>query len=134
MLASDTHVRGWAPLALPGVMLRTLMTERAVRRAFATRRATRVFPGGEAWVSGEVKLPGHRASPAFTRGGLKDLAYGAVQAGRRWFALSPEPVSLIDVTAGLCLYDRTTGLNVVGCRPNGQGIWLLIMEENYRDV
>ena len=134
MPTSDTPVHGWAPLALPGVMLRTLMTERAVRRAFATRRATRVFPGGEAWVSGEVILPGRSPSPAFTRGGLKDLAYGAVQAGRRWFALSPEPVSLIDMTAGLHLFDRTAGLTVVGCRPNGQGIWLLIMEENYRDV
>ncbi|MRG72249.1 hypothetical protein GH722_10735 [Alphaproteobacteria bacterium HT1-32] len=134
MPISDTPVHGWAPLALPGVMLRTLMTERAVRRAFATRRATRVFPGGEGWVSGEVILPGRSASPAFTRGGLKDLAYGAVQAGRRWFALSPEPVSLIDMTAGLHLFDRTAGLTVVGCRPNGQGIWLLIMEEKYRDV
>lgn len=133
MLISDISVHGWAPLVSPGVMLRTLMTERAVRRAFVSRRATRVFPGGKTWVSGEVRMSGRNAAPAFTRGGLKDLAYGAVQAGCRWFALSAEPVPVTGITAGLHLFDRTAGLTVVGCRPNGQGIWLLIMEEKHRD-
>ncbi|MEQ8710056.1 MAG: hypothetical protein RIC36_13770 [Rhodospirillales bacterium] len=133
MQFAETPANGWASLALPGVALRTLMTERAVRRAFVTRREARVFPGGTTRVSGEVRLPGRHAAPAFTRGGLKDLAFGAVQAGRRWFALLPEPVPADGLTAGLHLFDRTAGLTIVACRPNGQGIWLLIMEENDRD-